>query len=564
MGYAVVDSGGEVHAIIKDDGGGQVTWEYKEEDGPLQSLVETALIEGLEVGRKNYLPGEGKFDELFWAKLGDEGYTLTFLPDGDVEVETVERSGVEEEDLMPKALVDKLPAKAKEIYEAAYEAAIKEYEGDEERAAKVAIAAVKRAGYKKDEKTGRWMKMEVVRAYFTKAELNQAGQMAWKATVSKFDQDEQGDIVYEDFYKSAIAAFESGERPAPVVCISHIDKGKATDDWAAGTTEAMYIDGKMPKARGVFADTPLGKALFEAVKADIDNGVPHEDRIRISMGFFATEVEPLEAGRGFKRGWIKHFAATRVPVVKETQIMTEKGTIETRAQDAASIVGDALAATLLGGDETPPEQKGLVTKANQDQVRELLDKLNALLADMDTNEGTAPDASGARRPLGNEGSNLTEPVPASGEAVAASTAAADPVDSLVDAFGVSVKAALRSEGSRVDKFKTVQEALNAFGEQVTGLVNASTAPSTDDITAAVTAAVAPLQQQIVALKAQLDGMQQTPVVAAPASPTSMDQRVALPMAPFPVSGAGAVQGNEALQTKSLADLAWASTDPRLG
>jgi cation transport regulator ChaB len=566
MGYAVVDTKNEVHATIEKSNGGDVNWVYIEEDSRLQQLVETALIEGLEDGRKNYLPGQRKFEELFWKMLEDAGFELSFIPSG--ATEAVERAAFipatddVEVKIMPKAILEKLPAKAKEIYEAAYKSAQADGK-DEEAAAKIAIAAVKEAGYHKDEKSGQWIKMQVVRAYFTKATTDDTGAMRWNATVSKFGQDDQKDIVYESFYRSAIAAFESGERPAPVMCISHIDKGRATEDWAAGDTDTMYIDGKMPKARGVFANTPLGKTLFAAVKADIDNNVPHEDRIRISMGFYATEVEPLEGGgRGFRKGWIKHFAATRVPVVKETEIMTEKGNITTVAEDAASIVGKDLAAVLLGENGKAPEMKGLVTKANEDQVRDLLSQLMNLLTPADKEPTqAAPDASGMRKPLGNDGTNGTPP--AAAEPVVTSTVA-DPVDALLDSFVASVKAALRSDGTRVEKFQGVQSVLDKFGEGVTELVNASTAPSVDDIALAVSNAVAPLQQELAAVKAQLGALQQQPQLPSTNLPSSMDQRVALTQAPFPVSGAGSPTQSGGVQTKSLADLAWESTDPRYG
>ena len=61
---------------------------------------------------------------------------------------------------MPKALLAKLPDKARDIYEAAWEAA-KEAGYDDERAAKIAMGAVKRAGYHKDEASGHWIKMKL-------------------------------------------------------------------------------------------------------------------------------------------------------------------------------------------------------------------------------------------------------------------------------------------------------------------------------------------------------------------------------------------------------------------
>lgn len=58
---------------------------------------------------------------------------------------------------MPQALVSKLPEKAKEIYESAYSSAKSEGK-DEETAAKIAMGAVKNAGFAKNEETGMWTK----------------------------------------------------------------------------------------------------------------------------------------------------------------------------------------------------------------------------------------------------------------------------------------------------------------------------------------------------------------------------------------------------------------------
>lgn len=58
---------------------------------------------------------------------------------------------------LPASVKDHLPAHAQEIYQKAFNNAWKEYNQDEERAHRVAWAAVKN-DYEKDEKTGRWKK----------------------------------------------------------------------------------------------------------------------------------------------------------------------------------------------------------------------------------------------------------------------------------------------------------------------------------------------------------------------------------------------------------------------
>jgi cation transport regulator len=57
---------------------------------------------------------------------------------------------------LPESVRDNLPKHAQEIYQAAYNSAWTEYHHDEERAHRVAWAAVKKS-YQKNEKTGRWV-----------------------------------------------------------------------------------------------------------------------------------------------------------------------------------------------------------------------------------------------------------------------------------------------------------------------------------------------------------------------------------------------------------------------
>jgi cation transport regulator len=57
---------------------------------------------------------------------------------------------------LPESVRDNLPKHAQEIYQAAFNNAWDEYGHDEERAHRVAWAAVK-TSYEKNEQTGRWM-----------------------------------------------------------------------------------------------------------------------------------------------------------------------------------------------------------------------------------------------------------------------------------------------------------------------------------------------------------------------------------------------------------------------
>ncbi len=58
---------------------------------------------------------------------------------------------------LPDGVRDNLPKHAQEIYQSAFNSAWEEYHHEEERAHRVAWAAVKHE-YEKDEKTGKWVK----------------------------------------------------------------------------------------------------------------------------------------------------------------------------------------------------------------------------------------------------------------------------------------------------------------------------------------------------------------------------------------------------------------------
>jgi len=57
---------------------------------------------------------------------------------------------------LPESVREHLPEHAQEIYRAAFNSAWEEYNHEEDRAHRVAWAAVKNE-YEKDEKTGRWV-----------------------------------------------------------------------------------------------------------------------------------------------------------------------------------------------------------------------------------------------------------------------------------------------------------------------------------------------------------------------------------------------------------------------
>jgi hypothetical protein len=276
------------------------------------------------------------------------------------------------------------------------------------------------------------------------------------------------------------------------------------------------------------------------------------------MGFYDEGSEPTEVGgRRFKAGWIKHLAVTRVPVVKETAMVVEKGEVElvTVRQDAASIIGEELTKELLERGQAALE-KGLIKKANVDQVRALVKQLFELLEEADTDtEEINRDATG------NEGTNPPEAVPAP-KAEAVHTE----VDTFVDSFAAQVKLALASDGDRTEKFAAIQQSMNEFGEGVTRLVKGMTPPSSQDIGEVVQTAVAtalqPVQQELLEVKAELarvksgEGVATQPVAGVP---TAMDNRVVMQTPPILPSGASGQQQPLQRKAKTAEEIAWEST-----
>jgi cation transport regulator len=58
---------------------------------------------------------------------------------------------------LPDSVKNNVPAHAQDIYKEAFNSAIDQYDGDEERAHRVAWSAVKQE-YHKDEKSGKWVR----------------------------------------------------------------------------------------------------------------------------------------------------------------------------------------------------------------------------------------------------------------------------------------------------------------------------------------------------------------------------------------------------------------------
>lgn len=285
-----------------------------------------------------------------------------------------------------------LEGRGKKLYEQVYDASVSS--GDsKEIASKKAWGAVKRAGWKKDEK-GNWVKTEKSEAlselsltiHKVSVDKSAGGTMRWRAVASDTSPDlydeSMSDELFDDFiyriennveipeqFKSVL--HEDWKGGMPYLSISHYKSGTSGRN-IPGMPEKIYRDGNRLKAVGVLHDSPLGHAVFKTLCDDLySEKANQEGKVRISIGFldlahkhsgegntpdFLFERKSIEdacpmcqSGVGNKvyvKGQLVHLALTRVPVNPRTDMEVSKSMVKTRKEDAASIVGKDLAETL--------------------------------------------------------------------------------------------------------------------------------------------------------------------------------------------------------------------------
>jgi hypothetical protein len=265
--------------------------------------------------------------------------------------------------------------------------------------------------------------LAIITLTITKASLGPDGSMRWQATASDTGPDNYGERTSLGLFRDWIERIEKNitvpflpPPRRPFLGVSHYP---SLDDFGeAGATERMFIDGDQFKASGPFLDTPIGKALFQAVRQELemirhsghvvgDHSPPAhyagrdsqiiQEPIRISAawwdlqhshGTFVFTRKSLQdmcpvcaQGTGDKiylKGQLDHFAGTRVPVHPRTALELEEKSVKrkTRRADAASIVGEELAdelevraRQLVGKAETDDDTpEGLIIKAEGDDA----------------------------------------------------------------------------------------------------------------------------------------------------------------------------------------------------
>jgi len=249
--------------------------------------------------------------------------------------------------------------------------------------------------------------------YFTEASYVN-GQYRWAATCSDTSIDTYTERMSVDLFNSFITNWNKENKYKIYGSLSHYPSLSGLAEW--GEVTELYIDGDRLKAKGIFYDTSLGRAVYNSIKADKANDIPADKRVRVSNGFYATRYhigdkvwifgetpELLEAAPGevkvYDEGLLEHLAVTRVPANKRVSIhildeKSERSDMSNplRREDALSIVNDPQLVDEIEQKlaEQPTEKSGnrLVEKADSDsgptgpvRVIDVLDLLKGLTAE---------------------------------------------------------------------------------------------------------------------------------------------------------------------------------------
>jgi hypothetical protein len=232
---------------------------------------------------------------------------------------------------------------------------------------------------------------ELLEFHITKAVLGENGQMQWASTASDVHPDVFNEKMSLELYNSFIENYKAGTPNRIFVSLSHYPEFNGLGN--AGEVTHLYMDGDKLKAKGIFYDNPLGKAIFNAIKADKINKVAPENRIRVSIGFYATKMQVGEriwrygdntdipvAKNGeiktYKAGILEHLAVTRKPANRRADIniidkLTEKSEMTlTRKDDALSIVGNSPEAVAIVDELENKLKSQPVTKSNEPELVE--------------------------------------------------------------------------------------------------------------------------------------------------------------------------------------------------
>lgn len=203
---------------------------------------------------------------------------------------------------MPKALLNKLPASARKIYEDAWNDA--ESKGwDEARCAKYAIGAVKQAGFRKNESTGRWSKMtEPMYAIFGEP-INDGEWLEVACTGTVIDMNGRPVSISDSDLDRWISAFEEDERGQEIpITFDHPKSGGKAAGWMRGLRK-----GPKREIRGAPRTTLLMKPEWTPDgKRSVDDG---------DYKYFSVEILP--------ENYLRAVSLVNFPAVKGMRPATE-------------------------------------------------------------------------------------------------------------------------------------------------------------------------------------------------------------------------------------------------
>ena len=404
-----------------------------------------------------------------------------------------------------------MPEEAEKLWDRGYQQALKRYDGDEERASKVAFSALEAAGWSKDE-DGNWNKKAVLNELsltIKKASYDaDTNERRWRAETSDTGEDVRGDNMTLELFSDFTRRIEANEKAPyshrsdfwsggmPYVSISHYPD--YSGDGVPGEVRAVYVDGNFLKAKGLFDDTPLGTACWDAICKDLQDD-DLENKIRVSIGFLDYAHTHKESGyeferktlddmcpecflsmftgeneaREFTKGQLVHLALTRIPANQRTDINPdmEVRSMATQKEDAASIVGEEQAEELDSKQTSIPEEaksEALIVKT--DEVEDaILIEMRSMLEKLSEVEEVE-----------------VEP---------------HILDNQFEAFRASYDEVFNSEASHEDKLKAIQEPFNVFGQAIIETIKGESEdvePSPQD------EAIKTLSETVGGLEAKLD------------------------------------------------------------
>ena len=439
-----------------------------------------------------------------------------------------------------------LPKEGKAIHEKVYKEALsgtcKGKKDAEACAAKVAWKAVSNAGYSKDAE-GNWSKKSAVQEFSLTIKSatvdKETGERRWRADNSNTEDDKAGDNMTQELFTSFLDRIEKKEPPPeeytsdfwqggiPYLSLSHYPD--MNGDAVPGDVNAIYVDGKYLKSKGLMHDTPLGDAAWKALTEELQKvkaGEEVNDKIRMSIAFLdykhkhkandyiferssSNEICPeclVELirgefpGKSYLDGLLVHLAMTRVPMNEDTTIdpdMLEERSMTTRKKDAASIVGDELAEELEAKAKEVGKSEALVIKAEEEkaEVKEPVEELIVL----DVTDSGTQELIEQIKSLTVKVDTLTK------EPEAKET---HPLDVAFTELRSDFDSVMLSDVSSEDKLKAIQKPFEVFGNALALMFRVESdevveAGSQNELIKALSEVMQPFAQKLDLLNAQL-------------------------------------------------------------